>query len=363
MNILILVNTLTFGGAERVASLWANGFADYGHKVCICTCRRDNVPDTYQVNEKIKRYNIYCWLLSKFSRLGIHPMAKKLKPIIEKEKPDFIICVQGYWAKWAYNATKGMSIPIINTEHNSFERPIYAPMPKKIWREKYIDNKLYTAITVLTESDRKCIGDKLKNVFVLPNPLTYSPVVKIPLKEKIILAAGRFDVWHCKGFDLLIKAWGMIAPKNKEWTLYIAGTGTPKSIDVMHQLAKENNVENRIVFPGFVDMLSLYQKASIFVLSSRYEGFGMVLTEAMSQGCACIACDYNGRQSEIITSMEEGITIPVDDADALASAINKLTNNDDLRQKLQQGALARSHYYGIDHTINRWNEILSHIVK
>ena len=221
MNILILVKTLTFGGAERVASLWANGFANHGHNVCVCTCRRDNVPDTYQVNKNIKRFNIYSWLLPKFSRIGIHPMAKKLKPIIDKVDPDVIICVQGHWAEWAYKATRSSRIPIINTEHNSFERPIYAPMPRKIWRAKFIENKRYSAVTVLTEADSRCIGNRLNNVFVLPNPLTYSPLTDIPPKEKIILAAGRFDVWHYKGFDLLIKAWGMIAPKNKEWTLYM----------------------------------------------------------------------------------------------------------------------------------------------
>ena len=112
-------------------------------------------------------------------------------------------------------------IRVINTEHNSFERPIYAPMPRKIWRAKFIENKRYSAVTVLTEADSRCIGNRLNNVFVLPNPLTYSPLTDIPPKEKIILAAGRFDVWHYKGFDLLIKAWGMIAPKNKEWTLYM----------------------------------------------------------------------------------------------------------------------------------------------
>jgi glycosyltransferase involved in cell wall biosynthesis len=126
-----------------------------------------------------------------------------------------------------------LDIPIINTEHNSFERPIYAPMPRRTRRDKYKKNKRYAAVTVLTDSDRRCIGDKLKNVFVLPNPLTYAPIKEIPYKEKLILAAGRFDVWHCKGFDLLIKAWGMIADKNKEWTLYIAGTGTPKNIEVI----------------------------------------------------------------------------------------------------------------------------------
>ena len=266
-----------------------------------------------------------------------------------------IICVQGYWAKWAYIAAQNMHIPIINTDHNAWERPDYAPMPKLSYQDKFLDDKNYDAVTVLTDADKKYIGDTLKNIFVLPNPLTYTPVKIPPSKEKIILAAGRLSVWASKGFDLLIKAWGKIAKENSDWRLYIAGTGAVKDVEFLSNLAKENNVFDRIVFPGFVDMLPLYQKASIFVLSSRYEGFGMVLTEAMSQGCACIACDYKGRQSEIITKENEGITIPVDDIDAIATAINKLTHDDILRNKLQIGAIERSHYFSVDNTMKRWN--------
>ena len=364
MKILILVNMLTYGGAERVAALWANGFAQHGHQVSVCTCKKNNIPDTYSLDCKIKRYNIYNWILSKLSRFGLHPMSYKLKGIIKAVNPNVIICVQGHWAQWAYNATNGMNIPIINTMHNAYERPMYAPMSHQAWREKFIENNKYTAVTVLTEADYKCIEGKLRNVYVLPNPLTFSPSNTVPAKEKIILAAGRFNDWHYKGFDLLIKAWGQIANKNIDWKLYIAGSGKKKrDFEFLKQMAIENNVEDRIVFPGFVEMLPLFQKASIFVLSSRYEAFGMVLTEAMSQGCACIACDYKGRQSEIIKNENEGITIPVDDVKSIALAINKLTNNDELRNKLQQGALIRSHFYDINRTMNRWETILSMVIN
>jgi glycosyltransferase involved in cell wall biosynthesis len=364
MNILILVTKLSFGGAERVASLWANGFANNGHNVSVCTCRKKSIPDSYSLDPKIQRYDIYNFVLKVFYHFGIHyPSALVLRKIIKKIKPDVIICVQGYWAKWAFTAARNMNIPIINTDHNAWERPDYAPMPKISYQDKFVDDKNYNAVTVLTDADKKCIGDTLKNVFVLPNPLTYSPVKTIPPKDKIILAVGRFNAWHCKGFDLLIKAWGKIASENSDWKLYIAGTGNTESINYLKQLAEDNKVSDSIVFPGFVEMLPLYQKASIFVLSSRYEGFGMVLTEAMSQGCACIACDYKGRQSEIITSGNEGITIPVDDIDAIATAINKLTHDDVLRRKLQLGGIERSHFFSIENTMERWNKILLSVVK
>ena len=121
---------------------------------------------------------------------------------------------------------------------------------------------------------------------------------------------------------------------------------------------------DRVSFLGFrKDMISLYQEASIFVLSSRYEGFGLVLIEAMSQGCAPIACDYKGRQKEILGSEENGITCDPDDVDSLARAILQIVNNEDLRSKIQKNALIRSKFYSVESAIKRWEDLISRLNK
>ena len=146
----------------------------------------------------------------------------------------------------------------------------------------------------------------------MPNPLGLQPVNDIPHKQNIILAVGRLDDWHVKGFDVLIRAWARVVSSFKflvstdGWKLQIAGTGSEESLNYLKQLCKENGVEDSVEFLGFrKDVEKLYQEASIYVLSSRYEGFGLVLIEAMSQGCACVACDYKGRQREIIAPEED----------------------------------------------------------
>ena len=204
-------------------------------------------------------------------------------------------------------------IPVVATEHDSFERPISAPLHKVEYFTKFWINKLYDTVTVLTEADTKAIGSRLNNVVVMPNPLSLVPAKSIPVKENVVLAAGRLDAWHYKGFDNLIKAWGLLKKRehdiifsNKDnnivrWKLRIAGVGGDERLNYLKNLCKENEVEDSVEFLGFVnDMQSLYQRSSVFVLSSRYEGFGLVLIEAMSQGCAPVACDYKGRQREII---------------------------------------------------------------
>lgn len=368
MRILILVHNLTGGGAERVASLWASGFVQSGYKVgLVLSC--DSSVNTYSIPKEIEIYYLtYPYLIGKLihklrRRFGIEPFTTiRLKKFIINFKPDVIIGVLQPWAECARRATKGMSIPIINTEHNSFERPSTAPLSKIEFVRKYKWDKEYDYVTVLTEADRLCANGINPKISVMPNPLAFSPLSVIPHKEKIILAAGRLGAWHYKGFDVLLRAWGNIASLYPDWTLQIAGTGNGKSSAFLSNLAADCGIERQTLFLGYCDdILSLYRKASIFVLSSRYEAFGMVLIEAMSQGCAPIACDYKGRQSEIITKELEGILCEPDNVNSLGTAIQYMIENEDYRKMVQQQAVERSKYFSLDNTMERWREIFNKI--
>ena len=99
------------------------------------------------------------------------------------------------------------------------------------------------------------------------------------------------------------------------------------------------------------------------MLSSRYEGFGLVLIEAMSQGCSCIAADYKGRQKEIITNNENGIIIEPDNIEELSNALTKLLINDKFRREVAEKAIERSHFYDVKNITNKWEELLLSIIK
>ena len=109
------------------------------------------------------------------------------------------------------------------------------------------------------------------------------------------------------------------------------------------------------------DIAPAYQKASIFALCSRYEGFGLVLTEAMSQGCASIAADYKGRQSEIITDGVNGLLCPVEDFYAIANKLEMLINNGSLRRKLQINGIERSKDFLVEGYAQRMEVLLEHL--
>jgi len=413
MKIFIVQSHLGGGGAERVGVLLANGFASHGHQVIVATDL--TVNQNYIPLANVKLFNIITrhwsvilkWLYA----------IKELRAILKKERPDVIIGIMQLCSLVSFMASFRLHIPVVMTEHYAFERPGKGLTRLETFSKFYI-NRLYALVTVLTNADKSLIGNKLKRVVVVNNPLSFPPVMKVPKKENVVLAVGRLDGWYVKGFDVLIRAWalvngqlkidnGQLSSTGESWKLQIAGAGSEKSLNYLKQLCKENGVEDSVEFLGFrKDVEKLYQDASIFVLSSRYEGFGLVLIEAMSQGCACVACDYKGRQREIISPTptssfsdglrkrpvaerprregepsiesqslgtrnskpetrnykvevcENGILCEPDDVESLAAGIQKMMTDDEYREYVRKYAIERSDYYNLDNTMERWESLL-----
>lgn len=384
MKICIVCPRLCHGGAERVAVSLANGFVKRGHEVCFFADLYEE--KTYVLNDKIHVMNLVPQTGNKLIKWGgaIRLLRKQLK----KDKPDVLIGIMSLCTIIAKIASFGMEIPVVATEHNSYERPQYAPLP--FWKRlyKFYICNVFSYVTVLTTADKLFIGNRVKNVYVMPNPLAFELREDLPIKKNVILAAGRVDDWHCKGFDLLIRAWGKVVSSSEyqisgeEWKLVIAGVWrNPETRIYLDGIAEECGVFDKIEYTGFVENIQkLYAESSIFVLSSRYEGFGLVLIEAMSQGCACIACDYKGRQREILSprtetrnlkqetssrkfeACETGILCEPDDVKALADSMAKMITDNEYRESIRMNAIERSKYYSIDKTMDRWESILLNLL-
>lgn len=388
MKICIVCPRLCHGGAEHVAVSLANGFVSRGHEVIFFADLFEE--QTFVLHNAVKVRNLVPQTNNKLIKWGgaIRLLRKELK----KDKPDVILGIMSLCSIVAQLASMGLRIPVIATEHNSYERPETAPMPSFIKLYKFFLCKFFSCVTVLTEADKKVIGSRIKDVVVMPNPLALLPTESIPNKKKTILAAGRVDNWHVKGFDVLIRAWGRVngqlkidngklSSNGEPWKLVIAGVWrNPETRTYLDGIAKECGVLDRIEYAGFVeDMQKLYAESSIFVLSSRYEGFGLVLIEAMSQGCACVACDYKGRQREIMNPegqgskfnvqssnnkvelCETGILCEPDDVEALAEAMKKMIEDDEYRESVRAKAIERSNYYSIENTMDRWEALLKQV--
>ena len=398
MKILLVCVKLNGGGAERVGVLMANSLAERGHQVSIVSNLYE--PVVYDVDKRISIHSMNPNTTNEYKKWSAAII--NIRKEISREKPDIIVGIMYLCSLAAKIASIGTGIPVVMTEHNSFERPESAPFKKKDLFFKFKVNKIYDYVTVLTEADKKVIGNRLKRVEVMPNPLLLKPYYEEHQREKRLIAAGRVDAWHYKGFDILVKAWNQIYHKYPEWRLEIAGLcDRPRNYLRIVNLIQDFKIEDRTKLLGYrTDVEQLYRDSEIFVLSSRYEGFGLVLIEAMSQGCAPIACDYKGRQGEILKETHQlethpnppclgrepdsakgnniksslsrediggssicGILCKPDNVEALARAMEKMISDEDYRRKVQQNAVKRSEFYNLERTGERWEKFLEKVIK
>lgn len=354
MKALLLTHTLNTGGAERVGANIANGLDKLGWDVIVLANNKGEI--TYPLNQSVK---LKWFDTNSGNRLanGLR-VFKQLRSIINEEKPDVIVEILHVFPHELLLARRfsKWKCPIIITEHDSFERPASSPMSKYLYYKKWYLDKRFDYVTVLTEADKKYIGDKLQNVVVMYNPLFLSPLKSVPNKENIILSIGRLDAWHYKGFDILISAWEEIHNEFPDWRLRIVGAGSNETLQYLNDIAKGiSNIE----FSDYTtNIVEEYKKAAIYCLSSRYEGWGLVMVEAMSQGCATIACDYKGRQSECITDGIDGLLCLTEDKSDLVRKLKDLITQDRLRYKIQENALKTSDRFKCDKIATNWDLFL-----
>ena len=333
MKIFLVCNSLGGGGAERVHVNLANGFTQRGHEVYLIA--DVNQPASYPVDEKV---NILPLCPNSDNKLVKWARSiSMLRKNIKQYKPDVVIGNMHLCSFMSRLAAVGTGVPVVLTIHNALERPqSYKVSRATILCDKYL-SLIYKRVTVLTEADRKYLRGR-NNLVVMPNPLTFSPSFNPEGKHSYVLAAGRLDSWYVKGFDLLIEAWGKV-------------------------ISQYSSVSDSIIFGGYQsDMKQLYKRASIYVLSSRSEGFPMVLIEAMSQGCACVATDFKGRTCEILRDDNDGIICQPNDIDGLCKGLISLIQHEDLRKNLQKNAYIRSFDFSSDKIVSKWESMIKSII-
>jgi glycosyltransferase involved in cell wall biosynthesis len=356
MKVCFVAENFAGGGAERVVSLVAGSLSQRGYDVTIITDIYSAFA--YQISQNIRLLPLYSEHESKKNNYcKLYYSIKNIRKIVNNNSFDIIIAIMPSISLSVWFATLGIQIPKIASDHTAFNRKL----PKQIQLIRKFIYPRYDAVTILTQADFDYLGDKLPKKVVMPNPLAFEPTINPP-KKNVILGAGRLDVWHVKGFDILIKAWGIIADKYPDWTLEIAGEGSDISLSKLNTFVKGAGIEGRVKFIGFqrhIDDIMKY--SSIYVLSSRVEGFALTLLEAMSQSCACIAFDCNGRQREIVSNGIDGIIVDKQDEFLLSEEIEKLINDPSKREFLSKQAAQKSSQFSLSSIINRWSSLIERI--
>jgi glycosyltransferase involved in cell wall biosynthesis len=215
------------------------------------------------------------------------------------------------------------------------------------------------ALAVLTERDmrsyEKLLDGSAPRLVRIPNTVREMGGPKADLSSKTILAAGRLTPQ--KGFDLLIKAWPHVAAAHPDWRLRICGRGDKQP--QLEALIADRGVGEFIELAGPAENIGdEMAAASIFVLSSRFEGFPLVLLEAMSKGMAVVAYDCPTGPADIIEDHRNGLLVPLKDIDALAAAINEMIEDEDLRSTCAAAAVETASRYTMPQIGPHWDALL-----
>lgn len=352
MRIFFLVDQMAMGGAGRVASILIKGLFDKGHTIALETDIAKGlfykIPEEIEIFERIQ--NKGC-----LNRLICH------RNYINKFKPDVIVAFLPSMFLDIWIASIGLNIPIIASDHTSMSRDLGR------WTN-FLRHHFYAfakKVTILTNKDARYLGKRLKNKVVVYNPLTFEPISNYcsANREKKILVVGRLQHWRVKGIDRIIQIWSNLHEKFPNWTLEIAGPGDNDAIEQISNLISMASVDGSVKLLGNIENIrNLYQNTSIFALPSRVEGFPMALTEAMSQGCACIAFSLEGAIDEIISHNKDGIIVEDNNLSEFEMQLSRLISDHSLRDKIAQEAILKVERFSENIFINNWDNLLSQAI-
>ncbi|WP_084021913.1 MULTISPECIES: glycosyltransferase family 4 protein [unclassified Lebetimonas] len=352
MKLLFIISSLSSGGAERVMSILANKFVETREVVIVTMAKTDSF---YPLHKNIKHIkldllknsnNIFQSAMNNLYRI------KAFVKIFKKENPDVIISFMTHTNILAIIASKIARKKIIISERIAYDyygskilniiRRFVYPFSDAFITQTYADLKNYSF---------------LKHSYVIYNPIETESFDTNIKKQNIVLGVGRLD--KQKGFDNLIKAYSKL---NTNWKLYIAGEGNERKN--LEKLIKNFNLEEKVILLGKrKDIFEWYKKASIFVLSSKKEGFPNVLIEAMAFGCAVVSFDCPYGPNEIIENGVNGILVENQNIEKLAFSIQKLIDDENLRKKLSKEAMKVREKYSIERIVNKWENIIKKVVN
>lgn len=283
----------------------------------------------------------------------------RLHRFVKRESIDYVIDVDVILSWYSIPACIGTSAKVVSWEHFHFFINLGDPFQRF---RRVVARKLAARyaknIVTLTEKDRLQYLANLScktGVLAINNPNTIAHGQRARLDAKVVLAAGRLA--HQKGFDLLLESWAMIAQRVPDWSLRIVGSGSDESM--LKELARHLKIDQSVEFvPKTDNLISHYLSASIYALSSRFEGFALVLSEAKSFGLPSVSFDCDCGPSDIVHDGKDGLLVKNGDIEGFAQALLILINDGPMRMKFGDMGY-QDHRFNLGRIVDVWEFILA----
>ena len=364
------------GGVERVLTLKANYFAEhFGYDITIILTEGKDKPFFYPLSPKIKVINLdinfeELWTCSFLKKIFVYlKKQRRYKRLVKAElmriHPDFTISLLRREINFLNDIKDGSKkigeLHVNRANYRNFEAGdsnLIKNLFAKFWMHSLVTKlKKLDRFIVLTNEDRLAWSE-LTNVSVIPDPLSFVPNQLSTLTEKRVIAVGRYV--YQKGFDLLLQSWSKVEKEYPDWQLVIFGDGDRAPYE---QLMKQLGIDaSRCHLNGPTSNIQHeYANSSLFVFSSRFEGFGMVLVEAMSCGLPVISFACPCGPKDIVSDGEDGLLVKNGDVDALANVMSRLISDEQLRNTMSQAAQRNVKRFDINQIADRLRLLFSEI--
>lgn len=368
----------TADGAARVLTMKANYFAEhFGYDITILLTEGKGLPFFYHVSDKIKIINYdlnfeQLWNCPFWKKFFIYiPKQIKYRKLVRKElmriRPDITISLLRREINFLNEIPDGSkkmgeihvhrdNYRNFKDEKSNFVMNLFA----KFWSRQLLNNlKKLDCFVVLTDKDRES-WIELNNVVTIPNPSPFMPSSVSPLTEKRVIAVARYS--HEKGIDLLLEAWAQVEKKTEEWRLEVFGDGDTTAFNTL--IDKLGIDRSRCQLNGRTSEIEHeYLKSSIAVCSSRFEGFGMIIIEAMACGLAVASFDCPWGPRSIIKDGEDGILVENGNVEKLADALVSLIQDDNKRNIIAENAIQSVKRFQMERIAEQWRQLFESVIR
>ena len=377
MRIAYIIDSLSYrGGAERIITEKANYLAELdGYDVTIILCYgfSEPAPIVYNISDKVSliRLNVryhsqyrYRYPRRLFVKWQLNKqLQRSMKETVESVKADIII-VPGYNLADTVCRLRVKAAKIVESHEarpftksgQLYSHSVLSRIFMRIYRTFYlrtIERKADVVVT-LTKGDAH-EWRKARRVEVIPNYSFMNVTARSDGSSKRAIAVGRLD-WQ-KGFDRLIEAWQLVNRRHPDWHLDIYGSGGLES--ELRKAIGEAQPCNADIHPFTHDISARYAESAVYLMTSRFEGFGLVLLEAMKHGLPCVAFDCRYGPAEIIADGLSGYVVEDNDIKGFADKVCSVIENQQMWKSMSAEGIKRAEAYNLDAIMNQWTALFT----
>lgn len=363
------------GGMERVLLNKVKWLSERGHEILVVTTDQQGRRPFYEfpagvairdlgINYSLDNNKpLYKRIPSYLRKKHLH--RKRLAELLTCERPDITVSLYPSESSFIPDIKDG-SKKVLELHFNRYFRLQYGRTGLTglidRWRSKHDEEiaRRFDSFVVLTDEDKGYWG-QMPNISVISNACLMEPRHS-DCSAKRVIAVGRLD--YQKGFDRLVEIWKLVKknPISDNWQLDIFGQGEWHT--KLNGMIRDYHLEDSMhIQKPTLEISKEYVNSSILTMTSNYEGFGMVLVEAMSCGVPTIAFDCKCGPSDIITNGINGILIKDNDINGFADALLRLMANKELRQQMGREATKVSERYSEERIMNRWMELFTRLTS